>query len=591
MAVQLILLGTPNNNDGDSLYAGGSKINANFTELYTQLSGAVGNVLRIDLGSPLVDAPVTGDVLGWSVSKGQFIPSSSNMLRTGSGNGSSVLILTNNTGRAGVDEEYTGQANALELILNGRRIWDVRAASTGTVATTRGIWNIGMGNPQATSLSITTRGISVGGVDGLIVYRNNAEENNVSSTMLSTGSSGIILHGTPIINSANYRAGSDSSGAIIHSGFVQDAISRRGFANSTSNFVGVRGLFGGGTLAADRELTLDHRAFRRHIHGLAFNFRGSSRLIVHPGGATHYSFSTTGSTAISSTEVRAFVVAPAEIQREWSNTATWAADNTQACLDTIIADAWYYVYLVAEVNTGQADFVVTNSSSYAATEIKVQNANAQYRVIRRLGCFRTNENAITPFPFVSTVESDGTLRVMYTRLGLGVRHGSSMTTTSFSKTALVAGEASATGLITSSTATTATVTQFSSVLVKYVPPLPGITAEMNVIHNTAHVQMAVAFLGEPWVSSGAVSTSLENTAGLQFIRDSVANVTSMTTKTLSVSPGHDVISDALLAGSTIWAATSGTVFRYVVVNQGFGNTLVNVPNFLGWDIRSFTIAR
>jgi hypothetical protein len=128
--------------------------------------------------------------------------------------------------------------NSLSLAINGRRMWDIVATTTGAAAATRGTWLIGMGNPFATSLAITTRGISAGGVDGLTVYRNAAEENTVSSMMLSTGSSGIILHQTPIINSANYKAASDSSGTIVHSGFVQEAISRRGFANGTSTVTG-----------------------------------------------------------------------------------------------------------------------------------------------------------------------------------------------------------------------------------------------------------------------------------------------------------------------------------------------------------------
>jgi hypothetical protein len=106
MALQTIFLGTPNNNDGDSLYAGGAKINANFTELYTQLAGLPTNALRIDCGTPLIGDPALGDMLGWSAINNQFIPSSSTMLKTLSGNGSSTLILTNNAGIAGTDEEF-----------------------------------------------------------------------------------------------------------------------------------------------------------------------------------------------------------------------------------------------------------------------------------------------------------------------------------------------------------------------------------------------------------------------------------------------------------------------------------------------------
>lgn len=43
MSYQPINLGTPNNNDGDSLFIGGQKINANFADLYTNLAGASSN--------------------------------------------------------------------------------------------------------------------------------------------------------------------------------------------------------------------------------------------------------------------------------------------------------------------------------------------------------------------------------------------------------------------------------------------------------------------------------------------------------------------------------------------------------------------
>ena len=45
MPYQPISLGTPNNNDGDSLYAGGTKINDNFSELYTNLAGSSSGTL------------------------------------------------------------------------------------------------------------------------------------------------------------------------------------------------------------------------------------------------------------------------------------------------------------------------------------------------------------------------------------------------------------------------------------------------------------------------------------------------------------------------------------------------------------------
>jgi hypothetical protein len=612
MSLQLINLGTPNNNDGDSLYAGGAKINSNFTEIYTQLAGSATNALRIDVGSSgLIDSPVVGDVLGWSSFNTKFIPSSSTMLKTLSGNGSSVLILTNNTGKAGTDEEYLSQPNALDLLLNGRPMWNFVATTTGSTAVTRGTWYIGLGNAQATSLAISTRGVTVGGVDGLTVYRNNAEENGVSSTMLTTGSSGIILHRTPIINSANYVAPSDSSGTIVHSGFVQDAISRRGFANGTSVITAAQALAGGGQLNSDPQIYLNMNYMRNWISGLSYNFRGASKaLVVQPGSAAHYSFSTTGAAVINSNDVSAFVAASSEMVRVFDNIAAWASNNTQACLDTIVAGTWYYVFLICEGTTGQPDFVVSDSASHATTQTKLNNATggSAYDVVRRLGCLRTSFNSIDPMPFVTTAEAGGGLRFSYAHPGIAFNYssstafvgpttaGSAGSTTSFVVTNITTpvGSAGVRGLISSSTATTASVALFSSVLVRWIPPMPGITADINVVHISTVVTNQVAFFGEPWTSSGALTYTADSpgqTPPTQIIRENIANVTSVHSRILSVSPGNNVISDAQVAGTSVWDSTLGTNLRYVVVNQAAGNNAMQVPTALGFDVRSFIIAR
>ncbi|NBS71287.1 hypothetical protein EBT31_20615, partial [bacterium] len=357
MSVQLINLGTPNNNDGDSLYAGGTKINANFTELYTQLAGTstLGSAaLRIDLGTAVVNTPVVGSMLAWSVTKNQFVPSSSTMLKTLSHNGSSVLVLTNALGQAGVSSdsvEYQGASTALDLLFNGRRMWDLLATTTGSTALTRGSWYIGLGNAQATSLALTTRGVAIGGVDGLTVYRNTTEESAGSSLTLATGSSGIILYQTPIINYADYVSPLNSSGAVVHSGFVQEAISSRKFADGTSTMVGVRGVAGGGALAlsgggaVDRQLYTDVRFFKNHLQGLTYSY-SNPNINVTSGSAAHYSFSVAGASQVSSADVQAFVVVSSTLTRSFTNSATWQSTNTEAALETIVANTWYYLYLI-----------------------------------------------------------------------------------------------------------------------------------------------------------------------------------------------------------------------------------------------------
>ena len=64
MSFQPINLGTPNNNDGDSLYAGGRKINENFTEIYENLGGSSSSNIKVDVGSsPATSTGLFGNLL------------------------------------------------------------------------------------------------------------------------------------------------------------------------------------------------------------------------------------------------------------------------------------------------------------------------------------------------------------------------------------------------------------------------------------------------------------------------------------------------------------------------------------------------
>jgi hypothetical protein len=130
--------------------------------------------------------------------------------------------------------------------------------------------------------------------------------------------------------------------------------------------------------------------------------------------------------------------------------------------------------------------------------------------------------------------------------------------------------------------------------VRWIPPMPGITADINVVHISTVVTNHVAFFGEPWASSAALTYAVDaagQTPPTQIIRENVANVTSVHARILSISPGNDIISDAQVAGTAVWDSTSGTNLRYVVVNQAAGNTSLQTPTALGFDVRSFTIAR
>ena len=165
MSYQPILLGTPNNNDGDSLYAGGVKLNANFVELYIALAGSTSNNLRIDLAG--TSAPNRGDVLRWSTTSNKFVSGSSDAVKTWGTAGVSTLFITNNSGSAGVNGEFTAAPNSVGLTVNGRSLFNILTRSTSTVALTRAELNLGLGLNWVTSVSIYTTSLVVRGRDGL----------------------------------------------------------------------------------------------------------------------------------------------------------------------------------------------------------------------------------------------------------------------------------------------------------------------------------------------------------------------------------------------------------------------------------------
>ena len=599
MAYQPIYLGTPNNNDGDSLYAGGAKINANFLEIYNGIAGGAANSIRINLGSGQVAAPTTSSTLRWSVTQQAFIPSSSNMVTNLGDNGSSGLILTNANGKAGADLEYSDYPNKLVLFLNGRPMFDVRTTTTGSVLLTRGTMVFGMGNPRTTALAISTRGVAIGGDQGLVVYRNASEESAASSLVISTGSSGAILYDTPL--TSGYLSASNSSNAIANTGYVQAALRSKGYAFSSVSITGSGGVVGGGFLSSTQTLTLNPYTFSHFCQGLLYSYQSNGTIQIEPGAATHYSFSVSGATVINQTSVVAMVSVTAKAQRAWNNTATWSPSNSQACIDTIAGDTWYYIYLIGNNNSGASDFIVTNSRDYANATVKLGAVTTQYSIVRRIGTFRTSavSGSIIPEPFITRRLDNTSIKVEYLQQqGMSAGYNSSLTTTSnvvgqvATLTAIpVIGWAQ--GLFSSSVATTAVASMFSSVLVRYLPPLPGITADFEIIAQPATGLCTVAFFGDPWVTS---ATNYYNTTGqipapITFIRPTSLMVTSIETRAVAMSPDPTMMTDTQVGSSQIWTTSTGTFLRFATIQFAQGNNGITAPAFLGWNTKGFTLAR
>ena len=134
MSLQPINLGTPNNNDGDSLYAGGVKINANLSELYTGLGGSSSVNLKVAVGL----SPATSTLLAWSSAAQAFVPASSNSIRSTGAVGVNSFVVTNNTGVAGnADGDLSSVSNTALLQLEGRGMLSIQARNNSSTATTR----------------------------------------------------------------------------------------------------------------------------------------------------------------------------------------------------------------------------------------------------------------------------------------------------------------------------------------------------------------------------------------------------------------------------------------------------------------------
>jgi hypothetical protein len=610
MSLQTINLGTPNNNDGDSLYAGGNKINTNFAELYTALAGNVTNTLRIDLGSAPDTAPTTGSVLTWSAINQKFIAGSGSALRSSGAQGSSALILTNDLGYYGIDNQYRSRPNSIDLFINGRPMWDFRATTTGSLSGTRGTLYIGLGNAAVTSLAITTRGVTISGVDGLTVWKNSTEESINSSQLIGTGSSGVILYQSPLLSTASQKGPTDSSNSIAHTGYVQQAITARGFAAGNTNLSGNRGVIGGGTLSADRTFQMDPRTLYNLCNGLTYQFQldaaapngATSVIVVHPGTAVHFSYSTTGATQVATTSVQSIVTVNQSMARAWLDTA-WASTNTSALLEAGVSNAdltWYYVYLIVNTSSSQPDFCVSTSRSYAAvaTKLAAATGGSNYAVVRRLGTFRTGLAGTGIQPFTTRRVDNNTIQFQYGNFGFSANMQSSSYTSSIFVFTGSQG-INTQGIFTSSQATTATASLFSSTLVRAIPPIPGITADIDVYHNAGNgvstTAMTVIFYGEPWLSSTATMVYAIAGTGVpyQVVKHDTAGTvnTSRVTTSVAMAPDLAYVSDAALDVNTVFGSTSGSILRVGLFNLQMTSVPTATPQHLGWDVRGFKIAR
>ena len=607
MSFQPINLGTPNNNDGDSLYAGGRKINENFTEIYENLGGSSSSNIKVDVGS----SPATSTGLFWKSADQAFVPASSNSIRTVGSVGQSAVFITNNSGVAGnADNDLSSVANTLVAQLEGRNMFFLRTRSNTSVSTTRGSLDINLGNASVTSISVYTTSVVVRGSQGLEVYKAAAEDNATYTPILTTTSTatGVTLYQTPVLDfssmTAGVRQGSDSSNAIAHTGFVQVNLSK--FTQSSTQVRAQRGVVNvnsNQTLALDNTFTVDGIYHPKHIEGLIYNYNTiDNKVTLVTGAAAHWSYSTSGVAGIAPTTAIAIVASYNPIIRTF--TTGWTPQytvtgTTPAVIDgSISPNTWYYLYYLGcliytsslgtgvgnEFYPGSSNVVISSNRDIASVDAQLQAAGygGVWQVNRRLGPVRSNATGTGIVPFnVKRIDHGGF--EYYWGLQPNAAGDTSYT--------LTISTASSLKIVGSSA--TFTLQDYNSAVLTAVPPIPGITAHLTVKHLTpaASTLPMVYMYGDSWTVNSSISALFPP---FEYFRSMTTGVTSVHNIQLPMIPDGCYIPDGVYGGAGLLAVTTSTGLRvrYIMQNvQNEGAKALATSTLLQITTTGFRIAR
>ena len=591
MAFQSINLGTPNNNDGDSLYAGGSKINANFVEIYSALAGSSSGTIRIDLSSGLV----TGNALRYSALQQKFVSVSSTSLRSTGIDGATRFYITNNDGLAGADSDILNSPNTAYLEINGRRMTWSRARTTGISSSTRGEMHFGLGLNYVTSMSVYTTGVVISGVTGLDLYVASAEDTPSYTRLMSSSSNGVRLYETPVLDPTSGAAKpiSDSSISIAHTGFVKAWSDR--YALSGTTITVNNGLTGGGSLTSAATLIgINPYYYPKLCQGFLFNYNSvANTLSVTQGAAAHYSYSTAGETPISITSNLAIVATSSTTSKTWAT--GWSVGGSNAVIDSAITlSTWYYIYLIANNTTGQVDWLVTAQKTLAGAAALLLGVSASWSVVRRLGCVRTDTSASPiPLPFQVNKVADSTIRYSWGRLATV----GALQTTSAAHISYRTNIFSSTALTPQTTSTMATLgltgaadTFFSSNLT-FVPSMPGVAANLSVVWNPAGTNPLSLVLFGYGMQHTSIASNVGAGVPYEIVRQPLVATTSTTTLTLPFSPDTEYLTESNLNNTAIFPTTGQTV-RFVIGQ--FATTAIAMPaqqTYVAFETLGFNVTR
>lgn len=608
MANQPIGLGTPNNNDGDSLYVGGVKINANFSELYTALAGSSSATLKVKIGTTVN----TSTALLWSSSQQAFVPASSNTLRTLGSVGLSALYLTNGSGvSGGADADFSSVANTLISEIDGRGMFYLRTRNNTSVASIRGSLDINVGNAAVTSLSVYTTSVIVRGVNGLEVYKASAEDTASYTKLLDSTSTatGITLYQTSRLDfttmSAAVRQGSDSSNAIAHTGFVKLLLGQ--YPLSSTTVKGVRGIVtnnNNNNLTGNHEFNIDGVYHPKHCEGLIYNYNnegGVNKITLVTGAAAHWSYSTSGVAGISPVTSIAMVASYTPIIRTF--TTGWTPDyndagTTPAVIDggSVLANTWYYLYYLGALTQhtvgtktffpGSSNVVVSSNRDIASVNAQLVAAGygAEWQVVRRLGPIRSNSTGTGAVPFNVKRIDHGAFE-FYWGLNANAAGTVNGSDTSYT-TSIGVPERRIVG-----SSATFTLQNYSSSILTTIPPIPGITAFITVKHIPQAGLPALYLYGDSWTVNSSISALFPP---FEVFRSMTTGITNIHQIQVPMIPDGCYIPDGTYAGAGILAVTTSTGLRLRYMFQmppNEGNPPFVTSTLLQFTVTGFRYAR
>ena len=586
MTFQPINLGTPNTNDGDSLYTGGTKINANFSELYVSLAGSSSAALKIDVAGGA--GAVTSTVLGWSSGHQEYIPTKPDSIRTSGAVSENSLFITDNSGiSGGADTSLTSIANTLVSRLDGRNMFLLRAMRNTSTATTRGSFELTLGNTNVTSLSVFTTSVVVRGLNGLEAYKASGEDTAVYTPLLlsPTTSTGITLYQTPSLDlstiSSGVRTGSDSSLAIAHTGFVK--INLDNYVQSSTVIRGQRGIigtWGPGSLVSSSTIVIDGVYHPKHIEGLIYNYNTiDNKITLVTGAACHWSYNTSGVAGIIPTTAIAVVASYNPIIRTF--TSGWTPQyNTAGTIPAVIdgsisANTWYYLYYIGclvytssfgtgvgnEFWPGSSNVIVSSNRDIASVDAQLAAAGygGVWQTVRRLGPVRSNAAGSGLVPFnVKRIDHGGF--EYYWGLQPNASGDTSYT--------LTINTASSLKVVGSSAIFT--LQDYNSSVITAVPPIPGITAHFTVRHLTPSNSTLpqVYMYGDSWTVNSSISALFPP---FEVFRSTTTGITCLHNIQVPMSPDGCYVPDGTYGGAGLLAITTSTGQRLRWIMQNTAN--------------------